>query len=109
MRAGRCGVSILNDNRNGEPLRTKNPGTLTSGDSQTQRFASGVKLFTDRAYIAAEVPEALRNANFLPIAMNGRKSITCQRAGTVWFLTPTLDRNRDSQSQALPVSPVAGG
>ena len=33
--------------------------------------------------------------------MNGKKSVTCRRAGTVWFLTPTPDRNRDSQSQPL--------
>ena len=91
----------VNKNRNGEALRTKNPGTLTSADATAQPFVSGVKLFLDRAYIAAEVPEALKTANFLPIAMNGKKSLTCQRAGIVWFLTPAPERNNDSQSQAL--------
>jgi hypothetical protein len=55
----------------------------------------------DRVYIAAEVPEAFKAASFLPLAINGKKSLTCQRAGTVWFLTPAPERNNDSQSQAL--------
>jgi hypothetical protein len=91
----------VKDNREGEPLRTKNPGTLTSADTTAQPFVSGVKLFTDRNYVAAEVPEALKAAYVLPIAMDGKKNITCQRAGIVWFLTPAPERNNDSQSQAL--------
>ncbi len=91
----------VKDNREGEPLRAKNPGTLTSADATAQPFVSGVKLFTDRNYVAAEVPEALKSAHVLPIAMNGKKSLTCKRAGTVWFLTPVPERNNDTQSQAL--------
>lgn len=91
----------VNKNRNGEALRTKNPGTLTSADLQAQPFVLGVKLFSDRNYVAAEVPEALKAAHVLPIAMDGKKSLTCQRAGTVWFLTPAPERNNDTQSQAL--------
>lgn len=91
----------VNKNRTGEVLRRKNPGTLTSADATGQPFVSGVKIFTDRNYVAAEVPEVLKAANFLPVAMNGKKSLTCQRAGTVWFLTPAPERNNDSQSQAL--------
>ena len=64
-------------------------------------MAPGVTLFSDRDYIAAELPEALKAAHFLRIAMNGTKSVNCQRAGTVWFLTPAPGRNRDSQTQAL--------
>jgi hypothetical protein len=55
----------------------------------------------NRSYIAAELPEALKNAHFLPIAMNGQKAIQCERAGTVLFLTPVLARNRDTASQPL--------
>jgi hypothetical protein len=91
----------VNKNRNGEALRIKNPGTLASADAQAQPFVHGVKIFSDRNYVAAEVPEVLKAANFLAIAMDGKKSLTCQRAGTVWFLTPSPERNNDSQSQAL--------
>jgi hypothetical protein len=89
------------DNADGEPVRTGKPGSLAAAGAQATPLATGVKLFTDRDYTAAEVPAALKSARFLPVAMNGDKSVTCQRPGTVWFLTPTRDRNRDTQSQAL--------
>ena len=91
----------VNANTNGEHMRKKTTGTLTIAGTESADLKSGVKLFTDRDYLSASLPDALKNAHFLPVAMNGKKTITCQRAGTVWFLTPALDRNRDSQSQAL--------
>jgi hypothetical protein len=33
--------------------------------------------------------------------MNGQKTIKCERAGTVFFLTPILERNRDTTAQPL--------
>lgn len=33
--------------------------------------------------------------------MNGEKTLKCDRRGPVFFLTPALDRNRDSAAQAL--------
>jgi hypothetical protein len=33
--------------------------------------------------------------------MNGQKTIQCERAGTVFFLTPALERNRDTTAQGL--------
>lgn len=33
--------------------------------------------------------------------MNDDTFAVCPRAGTVWFLTPEPERNRDSQTQAL--------
>lgn len=88
-------------NADGKPMRTTKPGTLTSADVKPQLLISGAKLFTDRAYIAAELPRSFKNAYFLPIAMNGRKTIKCERAGTVFFLTPAHDRNRDTAAQPL--------
>jgi hypothetical protein len=94
-------ASSVNANTNGELMRKKTTGTLTIADIESTELKSGMKLFTDRDYLSASLPDALKNAHFLPVSMNGKKTITCQRAGTVWFLTPALDRNRDSQSQAL--------
>lgn len=91
----------VNANAAGEPMRKKTPGTLVLVGADSPALTPGVKLFTDRDYIAAELPEALIAAHFLRIAMNGAKSVTCNRAGTVWFLTPAPGRNPDSQTQAL--------
>lgn len=51
--------------------------------------------------LTAELPAALKNAHFLPITMNGQKTLKCNRPGTVFFLTPVLERNRDTTAQAL--------
>jgi hypothetical protein len=91
----------LHANADGKPMRTAKTGTLTGADIKLQPLVPGAKLFTDRAYIAAGLPAALKNAHFLPIAMNGQKTIKCDHAGTVFFLTPVLERNRDTVAQAL--------
>ena len=46
-------------------------------------------------------PAAIAGVSFLPVAMDGAKTITCDRAGMVYFLTPALDRNGDSAAQPL--------
>lgn len=58
-------------------------------------------LFADRQYTAAELPAKLPGAAFLRVALDGTKTLTCDRAGTVWMLTPAPERNRDSQTKAL--------
>ncbi len=88
-------------NADGEPLRKSAPGTLAAAGVEAGAFVPGVTLFTDRGYVLAEAPEALKGARFLKVAMNGPKTVTCGRAGTVWLLTPTPERNRDSQTQTL--------
>ncbi len=35
------------------------------------------------------------------VMLDGQKTIKCERAGTVFFLTPVLDRNRDTAAQPL--------
>jgi hypothetical protein len=82
-------------------MRMTKPGTLASANAKPQPLVSGAKLFTDRAYIAAELPAALKNAQFIPVAMNDRKTLQCERTGTVFFLTPVLERNRDTVAQPL--------
>ncbi len=84
-----------------EALRTKNPGVLSVPGIQSLALKTGVKLFADRVYVAGELPDAFKSAYFLPLAMDGSKTVTCKQAGTVWFLTPTPERNRDSQTRSL--------
>ena len=88
-------------NADGKAMRTIKPGSLISADAKSQPLAPAAKLFTDRDYVAAELPGELKNARVLPIAMNGQKTIQCERAGTVFFLTPVLERNSDNTAQAL--------
>lgn len=83
-------------NADGEDIRRKNPGSLSTAKFKAERFTIGAKLFTDRTYTVDENLPALNGATFLRIPLDGRKTLTCDRAGTVWFLTPAPDRNRDS-------------
>ena len=88
-------------NADGKPLRNTQPGTLVSAEATRQPLVSGAKLFGDRTYVSAELPAALKNAHFLQVTMDGRKTIKCERAGTVFFLTPVLERNNDTAAQPL--------
>jgi hypothetical protein len=58
-------------------------------------------LFADRGYTLSELPAELKGARFLRIDMDGQKQLRCTRAGTVFFLTPAANRNRDSQAATL--------
>ncbi|NCA12467.1 hypothetical protein EBR56_11845 [bacterium] len=88
-------------NADGKPLRKSPAGMLASSGVKAQPLVAGARLFSDRDYIAATPPEPLAGAHFLPVAMNGQKTLTVERAGTVFFLTPVLDRNRDTAAQPL--------
>ena len=94
-------VRTVADNKDGKPLRTSRPGALASDGITPQPLQPGAKLFHDRGYIAAEVPAAIKGTHFLPVAMNGQKTLKCERPGTVFFLTPVLARNRDTAAQGL--------
>jgi hypothetical protein len=88
-------------NADGEALRRGAPGSLQSGGFQARPLNVGADLFTDRSYTVAEFPRVLQGSRFLKIPIEGEKKLSCDRAGTVWFLTPAPDRNRDSQTAAL--------
>jgi hypothetical protein len=90
------------DNDDGAKLLCEPAGAFAADDVQACEFAPGVKLFQDRAYTLAECPEPLRGAHFLPVKMEGRKTLTCAREGVVYVATPLPDRNpRGSRSAEL--------
>jgi hypothetical protein len=91
----------VRDNSDGKPLVKEPTGSLASGGVKPQPLVPGTPLFSDRGYAAAKTPPALAGARFLPIAMDGSKTIRCDRDGMVYFLTPVLERNRDSAAQPL--------
>ena len=88
-------------NADGKPLRKNPAGTLAGSGVKARPLVAGEKLFTDRDYIASTLPPLLTGADFLPVAMNGQKTLTVERPGTVYFLTPVPDRNRDTAAQPL--------
>ena len=89
------------DQADGEALRQDNPGAWTADEYASTALVAGANLFTDRDYVAAEIPEALDGTWMLRVPIDGEKTIHAARAGTVYMLTPEPDRNRDSQSQLL--------
>ncbi|MFM7539082.1 MAG: sialidase family protein [Planctomycetota bacterium] len=101
MEKPKATVAPVRANADGKPMRTDKPGSLASPGANPQPLVAGAKLFSDRPYIASEIPAALKDARFLAVAMNGQKTLKCDRAGTAFFLTPLSDRNRDSAAQAL--------
>jgi hypothetical protein len=88
-------------NQDGEPLRKATPGTLAAEGDAAQPLTVDDMLFTDRSYVLGELPDALKGARFLRVKLSGPKKVRCSRAGTVYFLTPAPNRNRDSMTQTL--------
>ncbi len=91
----------VRDNADGEALRRDKAGSFSTAKFQADKFSTGTKLFTDRTYVLEDDLPTLNGASFLRIPLDGRKTLTCDRAGTVWFLTPVPDRNKDSCSVEL--------
>jgi len=89
------------DHADGEVLRKETPGVWAAGGFESTALITGAKLFTDREYLAANIPDALDGTWMLRVPIDGEKNIQAARAGTVYLLTPEPDRNRDSQSQQL--------
>lgn len=60
----------------------------------------GVKLFTDREYVVAELPEAVRGLSFFHTSIE-QTDVTVTRPGVLFALTPTIRPRAASQEEAL--------
>ena len=89
----------VNDNADGVKINLENPGSWKCKTSYA--FKPGSKLFSDRGYFISEAPEPFDKARFLIVKLEGTKTLTCDRSGVLYVLTPLPDRNRDSVSEAL--------
>jgi len=89
------------DNADGARLIKEPSGTFEPGGYEAAPFSIGERLFTDRAYTVAEDPDALDDAMFLRVPLEGEKQLVCRRPGMLFLLTPQLDRNKDSQAEQL--------
>jgi len=94
-------IADVNANSDGAPLLKTSAGALSVQGVQAAPLTVSAKLFADRAYTCAEVPSALAGVKFLAVPMEGKKTLRCIRAGSVYLLTPEPARNKDSVSQAL--------
>lgn len=91
----------VNTNADGVPHVKSPAGAFAAEPYEAAAFEKEAKLFTDRAYTCAEVPAALKDARFLRVPLDGKKTLRCTRAGTVYLLTPVPERNADSVSLVL--------
>lgn len=89
------------DNADGAELQTKPAGKFVIGSSKLLPLAKGEKLFSDRSYTLQEMPAELGGVKFRQVPIDGKKSIICQSAGMLHFLTPLPKRNDDSLSKQL--------
>lgn len=102
MKVAANSSSEPNENSDGESLASGPFGRWqASGENVIDILAEGAQLFTDRGHIIATVPDALRGAKFLRASIAEEKVVKCSQDGTVFFLTTTPERNRDSQSKVL--------
>ena len=95
----------VRDNADGETLRRQKHGSLGTVEFRAEPLRRGAKLFTDRTYVLEDDLVALNGVSFLQIPLDGSKTLTCVRTGTVWLLTPTPDRTLQRRPRARRLRP----
>lgn len=63
-------------------------------------FENGAKLFTDRDYVAENLPELFKGREFVEVSIEGA-SVTVASDGIVFAITPLPNRNQDSVAKEL--------
>jgi hypothetical protein len=76
----------------GEQIRTGTPGSLKCEGAVSIPFEPGAVLFSDRRLTLSVCPDALKGMRFLRVPVDGVKTVTCDRAGTVWVLTASTKK-----------------
>jgi hypothetical protein len=101
-------TSDLSPNSDGVALLRSGPGSLSCAGAEVLPFQLRCKLFNDRTYACNELPAALSESpiirahvRYLQLPIEGEKTLTCDRAGIVYVLTPSISRNNDSQGESL--------
>lgn len=69
-------------------------------EDEVATLVNGVKLFTDRDYVAANLPSCVQGRQFLRTSIRGA-AIDVTRDGVVFALTPLPQRNQDNAVQQL--------
>jgi predicted neuraminidase len=63
-------------------------------------FANGAKLFTDRGYVAENLPSLFKGRKFVQTSIDG-ENVEVARDGIVFAITPLPNRNKDSVAKQL--------
>lgn len=91
----------VNANADGASLSKEAAGRLAGEGFESVPLAIGTKLFTDRTYTCAEIPDALKQLSFVRLPLSDKQTLRCIEAGMIYVLTPEPERNKDTLSQAL--------
>lgn len=87
-------------NADGRLLRKGRAPELEYSEGELDTFAPGASLFLDRKYVAQEVPPTLNGLKFIRSNITGGR-FTCRQPGTVFLLTPSAGRQKDSLADDL--------
>lgn len=88
------------DNADGADLLGAPYAKLEPETGSVSALHTDSRLFTDRDYVALELPAFLEGRQFIHSSIDN-SAAACTQPGTVFVLTPLPDRNKDSVSQAL--------
>ena len=91
----------LKTNEDGAAFLAGPRAELEPVDGEVRPVEVGKRIFNDRPYtFHDQLPECVRDRGFVFSSID-RSSARVKRPGVVYALTPALDRNRDSQADAL--------
>ena len=85
----------------GEELKTTPDGKLEAAGSVILPFEVGQKVFSNRDYEIADVPRELKGMKFCQLSLERPAPVKCVKAGMIYILTPSPERNKDSQAATL--------
>jgi len=69
-------------------------------DDRVAAFTNSVKLFTDRTYVASNLPQCVTGRKYVRASINGT-SVEVVHEGIVFAVTPLPNRNKDSVAAQL--------
>lgn len=90
----------LVDNHDEQPLLLKPHAEITPELGVIKSIAPGTPLFSDRVYQLNSVPAMLMNKRYVYTSID-RGSVVCTKAGMVYVITPSPNRNPDSAEAQL--------
>jgi len=99
--AAACSPAVgQNSNSDGADLLSGQAAVLECADGQLDFFEPVVNLFSNREYVAKEVPVALRGFEFIRGNLEAVHAV-CRQPGLVFVVTPTMGQNPDSRGEVL--------
>lgn len=95
-----CTLPAQTPNPDGVPLLTSPTAEMECAEGEVDVFQSGAQIFLDRPYTIKEVPAEMDGFQFIRGKIDRIQAI-CRRAGMVYVITPSPERNPSSCEQTL--------